>query len=102
MNISKSNIDEYGKHDFLKAADAAKILKIGKSKLYQMMQRGDISIVRLCRSVRIRVEDLEKFIADSVGNNLHHFLTNFVHRTFVTIGIRRVAPSPADDPKLGI
>ena len=62
--ISKPKIDEYGKNELLKAAEAAKILKIGKSKMYQMMQRGEIPTVQFCRSVRVRVVDLEKFIAD--------------------------------------
>ena len=61
-DLSKPKDDENGRHGLLNAAEAAEILKIGKSKMYQMMQRGEIPPVRLGRSVRVKVEDLEKFI----------------------------------------
>ena len=64
-DISRSKIEEYGKQKLLKAADAAKILNISKSMMYQMMQRSDIPTVQLGRSVRIEIEDLEKFVADN-------------------------------------
>ena len=67
QDISKPKIDEYGKNELLNAAEAAMILKIGKSKMYQMMQRGEIPSVQFGRSVRVRFADLEKFIVDSVG-----------------------------------
>ena len=52
----------YCKHELSKAADAAKILKISKSMMYQLIWRGEIPSVRLDRSVRVRVIDLEEFI----------------------------------------
>ena len=55
----------------MKAADAAKMLNISKSMMYQMMQRGDIPTVRLGRSVRVRVEDLEKFVEENINKNLY-------------------------------
>ena len=48
------------------AADAAKILKISKSMMYQRMKRGEIPTVRYGRSVRVRAEDLEQFIEDKM------------------------------------
>ena len=65
-DVSRPRIEEYGKQELLKAADAANILNIGKSKMYQMMQRGEIPTVRLGRSVRVRVVDLEEFIDGNV------------------------------------
>jgi len=54
QDIPKPKIDEYGMNELLKAAEAAKILKIGKSKMYQMMQRGEIPTVQFGRSVRVK------------------------------------------------
>ena len=67
QDLSTPKIDEYGMNELLNATEAAKILKIGKSKMYQMMQRGEIPTVQFGRSVRVRFVDLEKFIAESVG-----------------------------------
>ena len=61
-DILKPKIDEYDKNELLNAAEAAKILKIGKSMTYQMMQKGEIPTIRLGRSVRVKVGDLEQFI----------------------------------------
>lgn len=53
----------------LKAADVARILNISRSQAYQLMQRGDIPTVRMGRSVRVREEDLERFILDNTVNS---------------------------------
>ena len=58
----------------LRAADVAKILGISKSFAYQLMRRGQITSVRIGRSIRVRTEDLENFVIDNViqkgGGNL--------------------------------
>ena len=46
----------------LNARDVAAALKMGLSTVYQLVERGDLPSVRIGRSVRIRPEDLEKFI----------------------------------------
>ena len=56
-------IEEYGKQELLKATDAAMILNIRKSMRYLMMQRGEIPNVQLGGSVRVKLEDLERFPA---------------------------------------
>ena len=66
-DLSRPRIEEYGKQEILKAADAAKILNISKSMTYQMMQRGEIPTVRLGRSGRVGAGDLEKFFEDNTG-----------------------------------
>ena len=46
--------------------EVAQILNISKAFAYHLMARGDIPTIRLGRSVRVRPEDLEKFIETSV------------------------------------
>jgi excisionase family DNA binding protein len=51
--------------------EAADVLKIGRSKLYELMARGAISSVKLGRCRRFRRSDLDLFIralkADTTG-----------------------------------
>ena len=46
----------------LNAGEVAKELRISKTAAYQLMQRCEIATVRFGRSVRVRPDDLEKFI----------------------------------------
>ena len=46
----------------LKPMDAAKILNISRSTIYQLLQSGDIPVVRIKSSVRIRPIDLNAYI----------------------------------------
>ncbi|HVW79850.1 MAG TPA: helix-turn-helix domain-containing protein [Mycobacteriales bacterium] len=46
----------------LTAAEAADVLKIGRSKLYELMARGAINSVKLGRCRRFRRSDLDRFI----------------------------------------
>lgn len=48
----------------LRVDEAAKILRLSKSGVYKMLRSGEIPVVRIRSSVRIREEDLEKFIKD--------------------------------------
>jgi excisionase family DNA binding protein len=52
----------------LKGDDVAKILNISRTHAFALMQRGEIATLRLGRSRRVRVADLEAFIE----RNLHH------------------------------
>lgn len=51
----------------LKVPEAANLLGLGRTKLYELIARGDIPVVRIDRSVRISVETLEKWVASQVG-----------------------------------
>jgi len=53
--------------NLLTAEDAARILCIGVSTVYLLLQRGELTPVRIGRSVRVRPEDLEKFIESKTG-----------------------------------
>jgi len=46
----------------LRASDVAEILCICISSAYQKMQSGEIRTVRMGRSVRVRLDDLEAYI----------------------------------------
>jgi excisionase family DNA binding protein len=46
----------------LTAVQAAELLNIHPSTVYEMMKNGEIATVRFGRSVRIRRQDLEDFI----------------------------------------
>ncbi len=46
--------------------EVAQKLSISKSFAFLLMQRGEIPTVRLGRLVRVRQEDLEKFIEQSI------------------------------------
>jgi len=48
----------------LTARDVANILNIGQSTAYQLMNRDELPSIRIGRSVRVRPEDLEKFIEE--------------------------------------
>ena len=50
----------------LKGYDVAIRLNVSKAFAYRLMATGDIPTVRLGRSVRVRPEDLDKFIEASV------------------------------------
>ncbi len=50
----------------LTAEEVAQILQVSKSFAYQLMKRNEIAVVRLGRSVRVRPEDLRRFIEGSV------------------------------------
>jgi excisionase family DNA binding protein len=51
----------------LKPADVAEILQISKALAYKMLKQGDIPTVRFGSTVRVRREDLDKYIYEKVG-----------------------------------
>ena len=51
----------------LKPAEVAEILQVSKALAYNLMKRGEIPTVRIGSTVRVRREDLEKYIFDKVG-----------------------------------
>ena len=60
-------------NQLLKASEVAKVLNISKSKAYQLMQLGEIHTVRIGRSVRVLVSDLEDFINQHRSNGTKLF-----------------------------
>ncbi len=56
------SIEETTLPRLLIAQDVAAALNMGLSTIYMLMERGELPSIRIGRSVRIRPEDLEKFI----------------------------------------
>jgi excisionase family DNA binding protein len=50
----------------LKSDEVAEILKVSISMAYTLMRRGDIPTVRIGTSVRVRKEDLDRYIEENV------------------------------------
>ena len=48
----------------LKAEEAARLLSLGRSKVFEMLATGELRRVRIGRSVRIRRTDLERWIEE--------------------------------------
>ena len=53
----------------LKPNDAAKMLGIGRSKLYSLMGAGELPVVRIGRCVRIPRVELERWVAVQLESN---------------------------------
>ena len=52
----------------LNASEICQILRISRAKAYQLMNTGEIPTVRIGRSVRVLLTDLEEFIANRRAN----------------------------------
>jgi excisionase family DNA binding protein len=53
----------------LRIEEVADILQVSRSYCYQMVQRNEIPSVRLGRTRRIRVQDLEGFIEANISGS---------------------------------
>ena len=50
--------------ELLRTDDVQKLLRIGRSKLYEMIAHGELPVVRIGRAVRIPRHELERWIAE--------------------------------------
>lgn len=53
----------------LRSDEVAAILKVSISMAYTLMRRGDIPTVRIGSSVRVRKEDLDRYIKENVSQS---------------------------------
>lgn len=53
----------------LRSDEVAEILKVSVSMAYTLMRRGDIPTVRIGSSVRVRKEDLDRYIQENVSQS---------------------------------
>ena len=51
----------------LKPAEVAEILQVSMAKAYALLKQGEIPTVRIGTNVRVRREDLEKYINEKAG-----------------------------------
>lgn len=49
--------------EILTAGEAAKILKVSKSKLYSMLRNGELPCIKMGKCVRVRRSDIDRLIA---------------------------------------
>lgn len=54
----------------LKSDEVAEILKISRAMAYKLMQRGEIPSIKIGSAVRVRVEDLEKYVEQKAAQNV--------------------------------
>lgn len=52
----------------LTITEAMKILKLSRSSMYSIMGRGELKTIKFGKSRRIRLSDLEAFIARAAGD----------------------------------
>ena len=57
----------------LKPADVAEILQVSKAHAYILLKRGEIPSVRIGKIVRVRLEDLERYINEKATQNENPF-----------------------------
>jgi excisionase family DNA binding protein len=57
----------------LKPADVAEILQVSKAHAYILMKRGEIPTLRIGKIVRVRLEDLERYINEKATQNENPF-----------------------------
>lgn len=60
--ISEGQTQDALEGGLLKVADAARLLGLGRSKLYDLMERGEIQYVKFGRSRRIPRTELAKLV----------------------------------------
>jgi excisionase family DNA binding protein len=46
----------------LRADEVAKILNVSTSQAYKMMQQGELPVIRMLRSIRVRSDELYEYI----------------------------------------
>ena|GEM_PF-1110460 len=54
----------------LRVADAAQVLKIGRSSVYALCARGELPVVRVGRAVRIPAQELQRWIDEKTEPSL--------------------------------
>jgi putative molybdopterin biosynthesis protein len=50
--------------ELLRPEDVQRILRIGRSKVYEMIARGELPVIRIGRVVRVPRRELEHWIED--------------------------------------
>jgi excisionase family DNA binding protein len=62
-------------NDLLRGEEVARVLGVSRSFAYLLMKRGDLPVIRFGRAVRVRREDLEKYILKSTFKISHEKVT---------------------------
>ena len=51
-------------HEFMKVQEVAEVLRIARSRAYELVAEGQIPAVRIGRSVRVPRDELDRWLAD--------------------------------------
>ena len=51
-------------HEYLKVPEVAKVLRIARSRAYELVADGEIPAVRIGRSVRVSRKELDRWLKD--------------------------------------
>jgi excisionase family DNA binding protein len=51
-------------HEYLKVPEVAEILRIARSRAYELVAEGQIPAVRIGRSVRVPRDELDRWLAE--------------------------------------
>jgi excisionase family DNA binding protein len=70
------NIEHVSENQFLTAKDVAIALNISIPFAYKLMRSNEIPTLRIGRSVRVRMEDLEEYITTSFSSLSHSDVQN--------------------------
>ena len=65
QKLSKSEQKKYSPEQLLRAVDVAKYLGVSKTCAYRLIQIQELPAIRFGKSVRVRFDDLEKFIENN-------------------------------------
>jgi excisionase family DNA binding protein len=53
-------------HEWMKVPEAAEHFRVPRSRMYELIQRGELPAVRIGeRSIRVNVRDVERFLAEN-------------------------------------
>jgi len=63
------SLENHFPEPLLKASQVAKILNISRAFAYQLMQKGVLPTVRILGARRVRPEDLDRYIRESVSQS---------------------------------
>ncbi len=61
------SLENHFPEPLLKASQVAKILNISRAFAYQLMQKGVLPTVKILGARRVRPEDLDRYIRESVS-----------------------------------
>lgn len=63
------SLENHFPEPLLKASQVAKILNISRAFAYQLMQKGVLPTVKILGARRVRPEDLDRYIRESVSQS---------------------------------
>lgn len=61
-----------GEHEYLKVPEVAKVLRIARSRAYELVANGEIPAVKIGRSVRISRRDLDRWLEGQRYSDVVH------------------------------